>query len=50
MANVKTFDLTIYLDKTRDRVFRGISRVAVKRYLEWYRENEKYVGYHVTER
>ncbi len=50
MANVNTFDLTIYLDKTRDRVYRGISRVAVKRYLEWYRESEECMGYHVTER
>jgi hypothetical protein len=49
MANVKTFNLTIYLGN-KFLTFRGISRVAVKRYIEHYRENELYSGHDVGER
>lgn len=50
MANVNTFDLTIYLVGNKDLVFRGISRVAVKRYLKHYQSNFKSQGYHITQR
>ena len=49
MANVKTFNLTIWTDKG-DITFRGISRVAVKRYTEYYRESEGYQGNYLEER
>ena len=49
MANVKTFNLTIYLVGS-EITFRGISRVAVKRYVEYYRENVDYYGSRVEER
>ena len=49
MANVKTFNLTIWLTG-RDIVFRGISRAAVKRYTEFYRESEGYQGNYLEER
>lgn len=50
MANVNTFDLTIYLVGNKDLTFRGISRVALKRYLNHYRTELNYRGNHVTER
>ena len=49
MANVKTFNLTIWMN-THEITFRGISRVAVKRYIEHYRENENYRGSNVETR
>ena len=49
MANVNTFNLTIWLN-SGDITFRGISRVAVKRYIEHYRENENYRGANVETR
>ncbi len=49
MANVKTFNLTIHF-RLADRTWRGISRVAVKRYIERYKSNEHYTGYRVEER
>ena len=49
MANVKTFNLTIWLDRG-DITFRGISRVAVERYKKYY--NAKYydVSFNIEER
>ena len=41
--------LTIWTDKG-DITFRGISRVAVKRYVEYYREGEGYQGNYLEER
>lgn len=49
MANVNTFNLTVYL-LTGDVTFRGISRVAVKRYIAHYRTSEFYSGYRVEDR
>ena len=49
MANVNTFNLTIWLD-SGDITFRGISRVAVKRYIEYYKNDDFYEGNHVEER
>lgn len=44
---INTFDLDIFL---RGRVihYNNLSRVAVKRYIEWYRENEDFYGYDVA--
>ena len=50
MANVKTFNLTVYLSNNKTITFRGISRVAVKRYTEYYRESEGYQGNYLEER
>lgn len=50
MANVNTFDLTIYLVGNKDLVFRGISRVALKRYINHYKTGLHFRGHHVTER
>ena len=36
MANVKTFNLSVYLSNNKTITFRGISRVAVKRYQNYY--------------
>lgn len=52
MANVKTYNLTIWLEG-RDIVFRGISRSAVERYIVFYRDeskNEEYQGSYLEER
>lgn len=49
MANVKTFNLTVYFEH-KYITFRGISRVAVKRYIEHYRESGHYTDHYVEER
>ena len=49
MANVKTYNLTIWLDMG-EIVFRGISRVAVKRYIEYYKNDAYYEGNRVEAR
>lgn len=49
MVNVKTFNLTIYLDNA-EITFRGISRVAVNRYIEYYKNEGDYTGNHVEAR
>ena len=49
MANVKTFNLTIYFI-AGDITFRGISRVAVKRYIEYYQKDAYYEGNRVEAR
>lgn len=36
MANVKTYNLSVYLKGNRTLTFRGISRVAVERYRKHY--------------
>jgi hypothetical protein len=36
MANVKTYNLSVYLKDNRTLTFRGISRVAVNRYIKHY--------------
>ena len=38
MANVKTFNLSVYLPGSNSKTitFRGISRVAVERYKKYY--------------
>jgi hypothetical protein len=50
MANVKTFNLTIYMVGNRDISWRGISRVAVKRYIKYYSTELNYRGNHVEAR
>lgn len=48
---VNTFNLTIYLRGDRYVSFRGISRVAVKRYIKHYEDNDpNYRGRHIEER
>jgi len=49
MANVNTFNLTIWLDMG-EIVFRGISRVAVKRYIEFYKGYDGYQGNYLEAR
>jgi hypothetical protein len=44
MANVKTYNLTIYMGANKDIVFRGISRVAVRRYINHYLLKAGYSG------
>ncbi len=50
MANVNTFNLTIYMVGDRDISWRGISRVAVKRYIKYYSTDLNYRGNHVEAR
>jgi hypothetical protein len=50
MANVKTFNLSIYMVGMPDITFRGISRVAVKRYIKYYSTELNYRGNHVEAR
>lgn len=50
MANVGTFNLTIYLVGNRDISWRGISRAAVNRYLKHYKNDTNYRGNHLEER
>ena len=48
MANVKTFNLTIWADRNSEahtKTFRGISRVAADRYIAYYIENPDYVAW-----
>jgi|688.fasta_scaffold2500378_1 hypothetical protein len=39
MANVKTFNLSVYV-MFRKFTFHGISRVAVKHYIDYYKNND----------
>ena len=43
MANVKTFNLSVYLPGSNSKTitFRGISRVAVERYKKYYIDNNR---------
>ena len=52
MDNVKTFNLSVYLPGANSQTitFRGISRVAVKRYIDYYKNDVYYTGNHVEER
>jgi len=43
---INTFNLVIKM-KDRDIHYQYISRVAVKHYLEYYQESEKYLGYSI---
>ena len=49
MANVNTFNLTIYFI-AGELTFRNISRVAVKRYIEYYKNDAYYEGNRVEAR
>ena len=49
MANVKTFNLSVFFI-AGELTFRGISRVAVKRYIDYYKNDIYYTGNHVEER
>jgi hypothetical protein len=49
MANVKTYNLSIYLVENTF-TWRGISRVAVKRYIEYYQDRAEYCGNHIEAR
>ena len=47
---IKTFDLTIFLDvHGSGREYHNISRTAVKYYLEYWREQEDFLGYHLED-
>ncbi len=50
MANVNTFNLSIYMVGMPDITFRGISRVAVKRYIKYYSTDLNYRGNNVEAR
>lgn len=50
MANVKTFNLTIYFVAGTSLVFRGISRVAVNRYIAHYENDDYFEAYNVEAR
>ena len=41
---IKTYNLYIYM-AGKYIVYNNISRVAVKRYIEFWRENENFYGY-----
>lgn len=41
---VDTFNLEVYF-RGYVRVYDNISRVAVKRFVEWHRENPDFCGY-----
>ncbi len=41
---IKTYNLTVSVGHNVYNHY-NISRVAVKRYLEWYKENEEFNGY-----
>lgn len=43
MANVKTYNLSVYLKNNRTLSFRGISRVAVERYRKHYEVQMDYL-------
>lgn len=49
MANVNTFNLSIYMVENT-YTWRGISRVAVKRYIEYYQNHAEYCGNNVEAR
>lgn len=50
MAKVKTFNLTIWVNDGTSITFRGISRVAVDRYIAHYTKNENYTTWSMEER
>lgn len=50
MANVKTFNLTVYFVAGTYLTFRGISRVAVDRYVEHYKNDDYYESHRVEAR
>lgn len=41
---INTFNLVLYFNGY-DRAYYNISRVAVKRFIEWHKENEDFFGY-----
>lgn len=47
MANVNTFDLIIFLKGARGtgREYIGVSRTAVEYYLNYWKEQEDFLGY-----
>ena len=52
MAKVKTFILTIWADEESDAhtvTFRGISRIAVNRYIDFYLKDSNYVAWSTVE-
>lgn len=46
---VQTYSLRIFLRGDSDRVFTGLSRVAVKRYVAYFQEYSHYHGLEVGE-
>jgi len=50
MTNVKTFNLTIWGNDGTSITFRGISRVAVDRYIAHYTKDPNYVTWSTEER
>ncbi len=45
---IKTFDLYIYFNGY-SKEYHNISRVAVKRFIDWHRESEAFFGYDVKD-
>ena len=50
MANVKTYNLSVYLKGNRPLTFRGISRVALERYRKHYEVHMDYLTFSVEVR
>ena len=50
MANVKTFNLSVYFIDSTTITFRGISQVAVERYKKYYRNKYIRPDFFVEER
>ena len=50
MANVKTFNLSVYFVDSTTITFRGISRVAVERYKKYYLNKYIKPDFYVEER
>ena len=44
MANVKTYNLTLWKNDGTRTTFHNISRVAVERYLNHYQDNPDYIN------
>lgn len=42
---VETYNLRVAFSDGVEKCFYGISRAAVKRYIEWYREYPDFVGF-----
>lgn len=42
---INTYDLKIYYHGTCVKSYINISRVAVKRFIDWHRENLNFTGY-----
>ena len=52
MANVKTFNLTIWANEESDAhtiTFRGISRIAACRYIDYYLKDPNYLTWSTVE-